>query len=106
MLLPTVIHLCMGALCLSILAALVRIARGPSVIDRLLAFDLLAVCGVGLMALLSIRWRTAMFLELILVFSLLGFLSTVAFAFYLQKTIPDRPPDEAGRPPGAEEPHD
>jgi len=36
--------------------------------------------------LLSIQWETVLYLELILIFSLLGFLTTVAFVIYLNKT--------------------
>jgi multisubunit Na+/H+ antiporter MnhF subunit len=97
------VHVCIGLLAVSVLAALVRIARGPLVIDRLLAFDLLTVCGVGMMALLSVLWRTEHYLELVLVFSLLGFLSTVAFTLYLNKTLPEPRQEEEPSPREDEE---
>jgi multisubunit Na+/H+ antiporter MnhF subunit len=97
----TMVYVCVALLAVSVLAALVRIARGPLVIDRLLAFDLLTVCGVGMMALLSVLWRTEHYLELVLVFSLLGFLSTVAFTLYLNKTLPE--PRERPEQPRAED---
>jgi multisubunit Na+/H+ antiporter MnhF subunit len=86
-----VLTLAFGALTLSILLGLVRLARGPSVLDRVLAFDLITTCAVGMILLLSLRWNTALYLELVLIFSLLGFLTTVAFVFYLHRTIE---PDE------------
>jgi multicomponent K+:H+ antiporter subunit F/multicomponent Na+:H+ antiporter subunit F len=52
-----------------------------------LAFDLIATCAVGMIVLLSIQWHTSLYLELLLIFSLLGFLTTVAFVFYLHKTV-------------------
>jgi multisubunit Na+/H+ antiporter MnhF subunit len=97
----TMVYVCIALLAVSVLAALARIARGPLVIDRLLAFDLLTVCGVGMMALLSVLWRTEHYLELVLVFSLLGFLSTVAFTLYLNKTLPE--PRERPEQPRAED---
>jgi len=81
-------------LLLALLAGLFRMATGPTILDRILAFDMLAICGVALMGLLSIRWDTGFFLELILIFSLLGFFSTVALVIYLQKSYPAYPPDE------------
>lgn len=74
----------------TILAALWRLWRGPTVLDRMLAFDLITVCAVGWIALLTLQWRTELFVELVLVYSLLGFLGTVAFALYLNKTIAPR----------------
>lgn len=80
-----VLILCLGGLVLAILLGLFRLARGPTVLDRILAFDLIATSAVGMVVLLSVWWRTAVYLELILIFSLLGFVSTVAFVFYLHR---------------------
>jgi multisubunit Na+/H+ antiporter MnhF subunit len=80
-----------GALVIAILASWWRMAKGPTMLDRILAFDAITVCVVGLIVLLSIRWHTLYFLELILVASLLGFLSGVAFVFYLEKTMDSQP---------------
>ena len=77
-------------------------AAGPTILDRILAFDMVAISAVALMGILSIRWHSDLFLELILIFSLLGFFGTVALVFYLQKTYPAYPADE----PEQEEEHD
>jgi multisubunit Na+/H+ antiporter MnhF subunit len=37
------------------------------VIDRIMAFDLITTSAVGMIVLLSIQWKTAMYLELILI---------------------------------------
>ncbi len=47
---------------------LLRLARGPTVIDRIMAFDLITTSAVGMTVLLAIQWRTALDLELILIF--------------------------------------
>lgn len=78
----------------AILICLVRLVKGPTVLDRILVFDAIALCVVGLMILLSVRWRSPYFMELILIFSLLGFLGSVAFILYLKDTLPD-PPEES-----------
>ncbi len=88
----------------SILLGLFRLARGPSVVDRMLAFDVIALCAVGMMTLLAIRSGTGVFLELILVFAMLGFLSTVIFVFYLSRTA-SRDSRHFTEPP-PEHPHD
>jgi len=82
------ISLCFGGLTLAILLGLFRLGRGPTVLDRILAFDLIAISAVGMVVLLSVLWATPVYLELILIFSLLGFLSTVAFVFYLHGSQP------------------
>ena len=82
-------------LALGIVLALIRMARGPTVLDRILAFDLIATCAVGIIALLSMQWKTTDYIELILIYSLLGFSGATAFVFYLQRTE-----DSDDPPPG------
>jgi multisubunit Na+/H+ antiporter MnhF subunit len=101
-----VVYGCLVALGLALLAGIWRVARGPTVIDRMLAFDLVAVTVVGTIGLLTVLWETPMFLELILVYSLLGFLSTVALAYYLNKTIAVRRPRRDERKPSEEANHE
>lgn len=86
------------AMTVSILLGLYRLARGPHVIDRVMAFDLITTCAVGFIVLLSIQWGTALYLELILIVSLLGFLTTVAFVFYLNRTRDDEVKTEIRNP--------
>ncbi len=69
-----------------------RMARGPSVVDRILAFDAVVLCAVGLTALLSRWWQSELYVELILIISSLGFFGTVAFVFFLQRTMRVRRP--------------
>lgn len=65
-----------------------RMAKGPTVVDRILAFDAVVLCTVGLTALLSRWWQSEFFIELILIVSSLGFFGTVAFVFFLQDSLP------------------
>jgi multicomponent Na+:H+ antiporter subunit F len=65
-------------LALAILVGVYRLFKGPTVVDRIIAFDLIVLTVVAFTALLSIFERTAHFVELILIISLLGFFGTVA----------------------------
>jgi multicomponent Na+:H+ antiporter subunit F len=89
-----VFSICLIGLALSVLLGFYRLAKGPSVLDRILAFDVIAVCSVGIIIILSMQWQTPYYLELILIFSLLGFFGTVAFVFYLHKTYSIEAGDE------------
>jgi len=81
---------CFLGLGVAVLLALVRVIRGPTILDRILAFDLIATGVVGMIGLLSVEWKTALFLELVLLYSLLGFVGTVSFTLYLHRTLPRR----------------
>ncbi|MCZ2822254.1 monovalent cation/H+ antiporter complex subunit F [Modestobacter sp. VKM Ac-2977] len=66
------------ALCL--LVATWRLWAGPTAADRALAVDYGFVVVVAGIAVLAVRLRTPALLDLVLVATLVGFLSTVAFA--------------------------
>ena len=72
-----------GALAL----ALLRLIRGPSLPDRLVALELIASLMVGVVALVSIGTRQAIFLDVAIVLALVGFLGSVAFARFLVRGI-------------------
>jgi len=74
-----------GILTLAILLGMARLVIGPTVVDRIMAFDLVTTSSVGIIVLLCILWDAPVFLELVLIFSLLGFFATVAFVFYLSR---------------------
>jgi len=66
----------------------------------MVAFDLIAVSGVGLIAMLSAMRSTTYYLELILVYSLLGFLGTVALTGFLYRARERDLADDGKRPEG------
>lgn len=67
----------------------VRMLRGPTFVDRILAFDMVVISLVGLIIVLSVHWRTEFFVELILILSCLGFFGTVSLMYYLDRSMPD-----------------
>ncbi|GAT33631.1 multicomponent K+:H+ antiporter subunit F [Terrimicrobium sacchariphilum] len=78
-----VVILALALLIAASMLALVRVLMGPTIIDRIIAFDLVAISIVGMMVILSVWWKTQLFIEIMLIFSLLGFVGTVAFVCYL-----------------------
>ncbi len=76
---------CMVVAMLATLLCLGRMGLGPTLLDRVLAFDGIVICTVAMMVLFSVHWKTALFAELIVVIASLGFLTTVAFYFYLSQ---------------------
>jgi multicomponent K+:H+ antiporter subunit F len=94
-------HLGLAVLSGCFVLGLVRLARGPTVLDRLLALDAVLFFGVGVLGVISILGRTALYLELILVVALLGFLTMVAFFYYLHR-LPPGSPEFAGDGGGEE----
>lgn len=81
-------QIALSVLGLSLLLGFYRLARGPTVVDRILAFDAVVLCAVGLIAVLSRWWESKFYIELILIISSLGFFGTVAFVLFLQSSLP------------------
>lgn len=79
----------LGVIGIGILLCAIRAIRGPSLFDRVMAFDAIALNIVGATLLLSLYFRTAAFIDFVLVVALLGFLGTVSFAAYLEGTLVD-----------------
>ena len=73
----------------SVFLSLYRMIKGPTTMDRVLSFDSFAISVVGIMVLLYIHWKTVIYLDLIIIFSLFGFFGTVAFSYFLDRTYPE-----------------
>ena len=69
------------------LLAFLRLLRGPSLPDRVVALDLMATIGIGLIAAYAVISNQRLFLDVATVVALLSFLATVAFASYLRKKV-------------------
>jgi multisubunit Na+/H+ antiporter MnhF subunit len=77
-----------GAILLLVFAIVLcawRLWEGPSVADRAVALDQIAVIVVAIILLYSMRVEDAVFLDAALVVALIGFLSTLAFARYIER---------------------
>jgi multisubunit Na+/H+ antiporter MnhF subunit len=77
------------ALCAAIGAGLWRLRAGPTSLDRMLGFDMVTITVVALIVVFSAATRSIDEVELILVLSGLGFLTTVAYFYYLMQLRPD-----------------
>jgi len=79
--LATIISL--GILSLAFVLTIYRIARGPSLPDRILGLDMLVSIGIGYIAVLAIKTGFSLYLDVAISLGLVGFLATVAFARYV-----------------------
>jgi multicomponent Na+:H+ antiporter subunit F len=68
---------------LAMLAAIVRIIRGPTLADRILGLDTITVLAVGTIGLFAVRTGLTLYADIAIAVALVGFLSTAAFSRYL-----------------------
>ena len=70
---------------LSLLLIFVRLVMGPTLPDRVVALELMALLTVAFIGLHSISSGRTAFLDVAMVLALTAFLAAVAFARYLEK---------------------
>lgn len=79
---------------ISVILAFIRLARGPSLPDRVVALDMMTVAIVAFCGLAAIRYETAAFLDVALVLALVGFLATAALARFAERNTARRMPKQ------------
>lgn len=72
-------------LMLAILLTLIRLIKGPTLSDRVVALDLMTTLGIGVIAAYAIAYNEPIFLDVALIVALVSFLGTIAFAYYVEK---------------------
>lgn len=77
-------------LTVGLILAIVRLIRGPTLADRILALDLMTTLLVAYIASIAIRTDFDLYIDIAVSIGLMGFLSTVAFARYLLKQAQSR----------------
>ncbi len=72
-------------LSISVVLVFIRFIKGPGVVDRVIALDLLITIGIAIIAMYSVITNQPTFLDIAMILALIAFLGTVAFSYYLQR---------------------
>lgn len=72
-------YICDILLCLALVLGVIRFVKGPTTLDRILAFDFITVCVAGSVILYSVQLNAPFYVEVLIIFCLLGFTTTLAF---------------------------
>ena len=63
----------------------IRLLRGPSLPDRVIALDILSILGIGMIVTHAVSTNQPVFIDVAGVLALVSFLGTVAFAAYVER---------------------
>jgi len=69
----------------------IRLLRGPSAADRVVALDLMTILSVAFCALVAISSERAAFLDVGVALALVAFLATVVLARYIERRVAQAP---------------
>lgn len=76
-------------LTISVLLVFIRLFKGPTVVDRVIALDLIITIGIGIITVYSIRQGQEVLLDVAIILALIAFLGTIAFSYYIEKQKDD-----------------
>jgi multicomponent Na+:H+ antiporter subunit F len=76
-------------LSVAMLLALYRLAKGPSLPDRIVALDLIASLSIGFTIVFAIFTGQVRYLDIAVIVALVIFIGTIAYATYLKKKYYD-----------------
>ncbi|WP_244230827.1 cation:proton antiporter [Vibrio ouci] len=85
MMLDTVYDICFLMLSISLLLSSVRLLKGPSLPDRVIALELMASLTVGLVVLYAVAYDEPKFIDVAIALALTSFLAAVGFSRYLEQ---------------------
>jgi multicomponent Na+:H+ antiporter subunit F len=86
--LSNIIYQIAGAIALvAILLAFVRMIKGPSSADRVVALDVMTIISISLIVFLALILQRSIYVDIALVYGLISFVGVVAIARYLERGL-------------------
>lgn len=79
------ILLAFGILLLAFVFALIRLIRGPSSSDQIVALDLIASIVMGFILLYSLLVEKEIYFDVAIVIAMISFLGTIGISIYLKR---------------------
>jgi multicomponent Na+:H+ antiporter subunit F len=84
---PLIFYFVLPVIVLSVVIAFVRLVRGPTLPDRVVALDLMTTLGIGIIVTYAVATHEAIIIDIAVVVALISFLGTIAFAYYVQRRL-------------------
>jgi len=76
-----------GIALLALILAAFRFFRGPHAVDRVIAFDVLTIISISLIAVIAFAGKRVIYLDVAIVYGLLSFLGVIIIARYLERGL-------------------
>lgn len=79
------IYFAFGILLLAFVFALIRLFRGPSSSDQIVALDLIASIVMGFILLYSLLVEREIYFDIAIIIAMISFLGTIGISIYLKR---------------------
>lgn len=80
-----IIYFILPLMSISMLLIFVRLFKGPTLMDKIIALDLLVIVGIGSFSAYAILFDRAVVIDISLILALVAFLSTIAFTYSFER---------------------
>ncbi len=82
-----IIYIALTFIALGSLLSFVRFVKGPTAADRAIALDTLSVIGIAGIVLLGYLFKRYIYIDLALVYAVLGFIGIIVIARFIEKAL-------------------
>jgi len=82
-----IIYIALIFIALGSLLSFVRFVKGPTAADRAIALDTLSVIGIAGIVLLGYLFNRYIYIDLALVYAVLGFIGIIVIARFIEKAL-------------------
>ena len=72
---------------LGLLFSIIRLIKGPSLSDRVVSIDTINVIVTGTIVFLAFVFENSLYLDIAIVYGILGFLETIIISKYLEAKV-------------------
>jgi len=82
-----IVYIAVGMFAFAMLIAMIRFIKGPSVVDRVVAFDSLTITSLVLISIIAALSNRMIYFDVAIVYGLLSFVGVIVVAKYIQKGL-------------------
>lgn len=83
----TLLYVALAIIALSVVLVLVRFLAGPGLANRMVAFDVMTIGTVGLIALYTALSERLIYLDVAIVYGVLSFIGVIVAARFIEKKL-------------------
>lgn len=82
-----VLYVALGFVGMALILGILRFVKGPTAADRVVALDTMSIIVTATLALMAFIFQRYIYVDVSLVYAVLGFIGVIVLARYLEKAL-------------------
>lgn len=83
----TILFIALSIIALSIAITMIRFFIGKTLIDRVIAFDIMTIASISIIGIIAKLSGRVIYIDVAIIYGLLSFLAVIIIAKYLEKSL-------------------